>query len=263
MSSARDADRAWLGALARQTGGEAFDLGARRADEVLGRLTRRVPRVLDVRTAGGANIEYSLLDGGENGWRIVGPMPRERRHRRAPRPACPRARPAPLPAEGAGRHGDGAGALWAAEQVALIAASDERSRDDIVAFSRRFSVASPDVSFIVLENGRDYAEAADRAARRRARRTGASNIEQVRAQMIAQETSRRAKAGCRPILAQWREMRQWRDRASRPGASSRRADSEEARRTPCRRRAVAVPSPPPLRRRRPPATPARASTGSA
>ena len=171
LSSAADADRIWLNALARQTGGEAFDLGARRAEAVLGRLTRRVPRIVDVRTAGGDIVEYSLLGSAENGWRIIGPMPRggdelvvrvsglpEGADTRRYRPGGP---------EGAN---DGAGALWAAEQVALMAASDARSRDDIVAFSRRFSVASPDVSFIVLENGRDYAEARIEPPGRRAGR---------------------------------------------------------------------------------------------
>jgi hypothetical protein len=207
MSSARDADRAWLGAVARASGGEAFDLGARPADEVLARLTQRLPRVLSVQGRAGGPIEYSLLDGGENGWRIVGPMPRsgdvvvdltglpEGGGRRI------------YSARSSARDGDGPGALWAAERVALLAASDERSRDDIVAFSRRYSVASPDVSFIVLENGRDYAQAkieppAGAPAEWR------ETYQQVRAQMAQEETSRRA-GRLQAILGQWREMRQW------------------------------------------------------
>jgi Vault protein inter-alpha-trypsin domain len=207
VSSARDADRAWLGAIARSTGGEAFDLSVRRSDEVLGRLTRRVPRVLSVLTAAGGPIEYSLLDGGENGWRIVGPMPRSGnivvRLTGLPEGGGQRI----YPARGPARDGDGPGALWAADHVALLAASDERSRDDIVAFSRRYSVASPDVSFIVLENGRDYAQAKiepPAGAPAEWRETYA----QIRAQMAEQETSQRA-GRLETILGQWREMREW------------------------------------------------------
>jgi hypothetical protein len=207
VSSAADADRAWLGALARKTGGEAFDLGVRPAAAVLGRLTRRVPRVVDVRSAGGGIIDYSLLDGGEHGWRIVGPMPRS---------GDIVVRLAGLP-EGEGQRiytpggrdseNDGPGALWAAEQVALLAASDARSREDIVAFSRRFSVASPDVSFIVLENGSDYAQARiepPAGAPREWRET----YEQIRAQMAEQATSERA-GRLENMIGQWLEMRRW------------------------------------------------------
>ena len=75
LSSARDADRSYLGSLAGGSGGEAFDLSVREAGEVLTRLTRNVPRVIDVRSTSGARLDVTLLDGGETGWRIVGPMP--------------------------------------------------------------------------------------------------------------------------------------------------------------------------------------------
>lgn len=210
VSTAPDADRVWLGALSRETGGEAFDLDARRVEAVLGRLTRRVPRVLDVRTAGGDVIDYRLLDNGENGWRIIGPMPRggdeivvhlaglpEGAATRRYRPSGP---------DGAG---DGAGALWAAEQIALMAASDSRRRDDIVAFSRRFSVASPDVSFIVLENGRDYAQAGIEPPAD-VPEDWQEQYRATRQQMASQESQAR-KNRLTEVLGQWREMVEWRD----------------------------------------------------
>jgi hypothetical protein len=221
LSSARDADRAWLGALARNGGGEAFDLSVRRRDEVLARMTRQVPRVLDVRTTGGTRIDYSLLDGGERGWRILGPLPETGlivvRLSGLPDGQTQRvyARRAPEAA------GDGAGALWAAERVALLAASDERSRDAVVDFSRRYSVAGPDVSFIVLENGRDYAQAkieppAGAPAEWR------EAYEQVRAQMAQQEASERS-GRLMTMIAQWREIREWYAmRFNRPRGEPRR-----------------------------------------
>jgi hypothetical protein len=227
VSSAPDANRALLGAIARSTGGEAFDLGVRRADEVLDRLTRRVPRVLDVRTAAGAGTEYALLDGGENGWRIVAPLPMQRNDGIVVRLSG-------LP-EGEGERvyrpsgrdhdDDGPGALWAAEQVALLAASDSRRRDDIVDLSRRFSVAGPDVSFIVLENGSDYAQARiepPAGAPTEWRET----YEQVRAQMAQAEASGRA-GRLQTILGQWREMRTWyATRFAGPRRQTRRSGRE-------------------------------------
>lgn len=215
VSSAADADRVWLNAIARKTGGELLDLGALQRGDALERLARRAARVLDVRTATGGNIDYRVLDGGENGWRIVGQMPRgagdiiirlsglpEGEGRRTYRP------------QGAEIANDGPGALWAAEQVALMAASDGRSRDEIVAFSRRFSVASPDVSFIVLENGRDYAQArieppAD------VPEDWQEQYRATRAQMVAQEENSRA-GRLNQILGQWTEMLRWRDTRFEP-----------------------------------------------
>lgn len=238
LSSARDADRAWLGALARASGGEAFDLGVRRPDEVLARMTGRVPRVLDVRTTGGTRIDYSLLDGGEHGWRIVGPMPASGdivvRLSGLPGGETQRVYTPPR----ADRDGDGAGALWAVERVALLAASDERSRDAVVNFSRRYSVASPDVSFIVLENGRDYAQAKI-APPAGAPAEWRETYEQVRAQMAQQETSQRA-GRLETILGQWREMRSWyATRFHAPRRQLRRGGR------------VIIPPPPPLPRQSP------------
>ena len=86
---------------------------------------------------------------------------------------------------------NGAGALWAAERAALLAASDDRDREELVSFSRSYSVASPDVSFIVLETGRDYAMAhfeppASLPA------PLLDEYRQVREQMKEQETAQRA-----------------------------------------------------------------------
>ncbi len=245
VSSGADADRAWLSALARRSGGEAFDLAARPVDEALNRITRRVPRVTAVRSTTGAAIDYRLLDGGENGWRIVGPMPAsgdvvvrlsgvsgERERIYATGTAIE-------------QQSDGAGALWAAERVAILAASDERDRDALVAFSRSHSVASPDVSFIVLETGRDYANARFEPP---ANLPAAliAEYRQVRDQMKEQETEARS-GRLRTVLAQWEEMRGWWDRRfeARPRVRSDESDDsppvpEESSPPPT----VVMPSPP-------------------
>jgi len=242
VASARDADRVWLAAMARKSGGDFIDLNNMQREETLGRLIRRMPRVLDVRTAAGGNIDYRVLDGGENGWRIVGPMPQgggeivvrlsglpngegERRYRQGE----------------AGGHSDGPAALWAAEQVALMAASDLRSRDDIVAFSRRYSVASPDVSFIVLENGRDYAQARI-APPAEAPEGWHEQYRAVRDQMAAQEDQARA-GRLEQVLSQWREMVAWRDTRFDP-AQRRRGGPVDMRRGQSEPVPMSVPEPP-------------------
>ncbi|MGZ8361935.1 MAG: VIT domain-containing protein, partial [Allosphingosinicella sp.] len=125
LSSANDANRAFLASLARGSGGESYDLSVREAGEVLSRMTRRVPRVVDVRSSGGARVDFSLLDGGENGWRMVGPMPASGDIivRLSGLGTAPTERL--YSATGALAETSGPGALWAAERVAIRAAGDE------------------------------------------------------------------------------------------------------------------------------------------
>ncbi|HEV2865872.1 MAG TPA: VIT domain-containing protein, partial [Allosphingosinicella sp.] len=157
LSSAADADRPFLASLARDSGGETYDLTVREAGEALARMTRAVPRVADVRSAAGQRIEYSLLEAGENGWRIVGRMPASGEIRVRLSGLGGGETERLYSASGPAAEADGPGALWAAERAALMAASDEPDREALLAFSRSYSVASPDVSFLVLETGRDYA----------------------------------------------------------------------------------------------------------
>lgn len=239
VSSAADADRASLAALARQSGGEVHDLTTRSADQVLTRLTSRVPRVTSVRSSGGQPIDFTLFDGGETGWRIVGPMPasgdlvvrfsglrgeRERVYRQ----------------EGDAVSADGAGALWAAERAALLAARDDRDREALLALSRSYSVASPDVSFVVLETGRDYALARfDPPATLPAALL--DEYRRVREDMKEQETRARGQR-LSAVLTQWEEMRGWWSRRHDP-SRARKPDQRGRAQT---RPAVPTVAPPPL-----------------
>jgi tetratricopeptide (TPR) repeat protein len=208
VSSAPDANRAWLRSLARGSGGEAFDLTVREAGEVLIRMTRRVPRVIDVRSTGGQRIDFSLLEGGEYGWRIVGPIPASGGVvvRLAGVDSGVTERVYAAPADPAVRTG-GPAALWAAERIAVMAARDDLEQDALVAFSRRYSVASPEVSFIVLETGNDYAQAGiDPPASLPAAMR--QDYAAARAQMKETETRERAQR-LETVVAQWGEMRRW------------------------------------------------------
>lgn len=246
MSSAADADRRYLASLAGSSGGEAYDLTVREAGEVLTRMTRRVPRVIDVRSSGGARVEYSLLDGGEYGWRIVGRMPAtgDVIVRLSGLPSGPAERV--YSAAGPIMEMDGPGTLWAADRVAQMAASDDRDRDELVAFSRSYSVASPDVSFIVLETGRDYAMARfEPPASLPAELL--DEYRRVREQMKETETTSRSRR-LETVLAQWREMREWWatrfDPARRP--TRRRGDGQPMPESgPVPVTTAPLPSPPP------------------
>ena len=82
VSSAADADRPALGALAAASGGEAFRLSGSNHADILERLGSKTARVVQVRSTSGAAIDAVRLDAPSGGWRLVGPMPAERRNRR-------------------------------------------------------------------------------------------------------------------------------------------------------------------------------------
>ena len=63
---------------------------------------------------------------------------------------------------------DGAGTMWGHALIDRLTAGDAPDKDKVLALARRYHVATPDISFIVLENGAAYARARCRAAQDRA-----------------------------------------------------------------------------------------------
>jgi hypothetical protein len=216
ITSTREADRGFLDARARRTGGETIDLAQRSIDDVLARLTRRVPRVVDVRTESGDAVDYALLDGGVSGWRIIGEAPNsgalivkltgigpgvsERRYSGSTAMAAAF---------------DGPGALWAANRIA--GASADLDRKQILALARRYSVASPAATFIVLETPEDYAQAEIEPP--------ASYAKDLRGRYDALQKSLSAqkdetqKQKLALVLGQWDEARGWWARKFDPNAA--------------------------------------------
>ena len=158
LVSGREADRGYLGSRARKSGGDLLDMESMSADQIMARMTRTGPQIVDVRDGAGRALDYALLDGGKNGWRIVGRAPdageivvklaglgeglTERRYR--------------LPAFSAPMF-EGAAELWAADMIGGSAA--DANPAELLALARRYSVASPLASFVVLETPNDYAQA--------------------------------------------------------------------------------------------------------
>jgi hypothetical protein len=159
LTSAVDADR---GFLRRLTGGNAaavLQVGEQAEHEMLARLRGAGPRVVGVFGEDGRGLDFAALDGGEKGWSVITDAPstgvivvhiagihgRVEQRRYSPRLARRLAFA-------------GAGALWAANEVNELAA-DDATHEQFLALSRKYSVASPQLSFLVLETAEDYVAA--------------------------------------------------------------------------------------------------------
>lgn len=155
VSSAPDADNAWLGAFARRSGGEHLDLEAMPVDQAVARLTGRSLRITGV-SDGRRDLDYAVLPAGEDEFRIVAPAPGS--GQLAVRLSGQEPRTYRVPATRPVNH-DGLGALWARARLADMAAGPRPDEDVLQAFARRYSVADGSVVFIVLETAADYADA--------------------------------------------------------------------------------------------------------
>jgi len=206
VSSARDADRAWLGSLARAAGGEALKLTADNGSELLMRLTRQAVRIAEVRSTSGAAIDFATLDAPSGGWRIVGPMPKTGglvvRVTGIQSGAAERVYTA-----GPAASWSGAAALWATDRLAVRAAGEEETRDDLIAFARRYSVAGPDISFLVLETAEDYAEAGIDPPSTLSAEQLAEYRELAAERKEEEEEKRRDRFS--EVLAGWEELKSW------------------------------------------------------
>jgi hypothetical protein len=157
LSSAPDADTAWLAHLATAHGGHAVRLSeGADAEAVLRGLAGSVAGVRAVTDQDGAALPFVALDAAPGRWRIL--------------TRAPEAGPLLVRVGGETRRVaidgtsdlavppfDGAGALIANDQLATLTATERRA--DFLALSRRYGIASPSLSFLVLEVPEDYLRA--------------------------------------------------------------------------------------------------------
>jgi tetratricopeptide (TPR) repeat protein len=121
--------------------------------------------------------------------------------------------------------------LWAADRLAVRSAAGQEKREALVAFARRYSVAGPDISFLVLEAARDYAASkveppanfpADQVAEYR----------RMVAEAAAQETEKR-RGRLTTLVGDWEAQKTWWSTKFDPNAKadpehrSRQSQSEE------------------------------------
>jgi hypothetical protein len=205
LTSARDADRGFLRRIAG-THDAVLRIGAQSETGLLARLEGGAPRVLAARASDGRALPFAPLDA-DAGWAVVGEAPADGvviLKIAGLGPAAVERRYALKPARAAAFAG--AGVLWASDRVALLAAQDE-GHDELVTLSRRYSVASPAMSFLVLEQPDDYVEAGVEPpasypkARMAAYREAKAEAEREKREAIA--------ARLDEVVAAWEEQKRW------------------------------------------------------
>ncbi len=155
VSSAKGARRDVLRQLAARNGGVYADLSALGHDEALKQLLVRAPKLWDILGDDGQSLPYSITPMGDDLYRVIGPAPRTSSltlEYNNENQVFDLTRVATIA-------NDGAGTLWGASQIDALNATDAPDADAILALARRYHVATPDVSFVVLESGLAYARA--------------------------------------------------------------------------------------------------------
>lgn len=205
LTSADDADR---GFLQRLTGNAAAVLrvGQQEDQEILARLRGSGPRVVRAYSSDGHPLEFTSLDGGEKGWSVITEVPSSGAvilQVAGIRDQLVEARYSPVVSRAAFA---AAGALWAADAAAKLAAEDG-AHAAFVDLSRRFSVASPLMSFLVLESASDYVDAGIALP---ANATASMRELYREALAEAEEEKKAARENRLELVAeQWQEAVQW------------------------------------------------------
>lgn len=154
ISSGPESDTAWLTDLADRTGGVFATLTVSNAKDVMARITRPDASILSVTDGAGKRIDAVRLPSDRRSFHLVGPLPSDG------------VVLVKLAGEANPRRFDvsrdyapnfaGPGALWARQRLGVLAS--ERKPDDLAAMARRYNVATPQASFVVLEQPSDYVE---------------------------------------------------------------------------------------------------------
>ncbi|WP_156420623.1 VIT domain-containing protein, partial [Sphingopyxis sp. HXXIV] len=159
VASAPDADTAWLSNLAQDSGGQLILLARESRAAALAALTRPAAGVVRVRSASGHRLPFRSLATKGGGWHIVGPMRGQEGLTLWIADARGRVSTSYVERDEArvDRH-DGAGALWAASEVARRA-DDPAQREATVELARKYQVAAASLAFLVLESPEQYVSA--------------------------------------------------------------------------------------------------------
>ena len=155
IASDREIERGWLGMIAGRSGGVFIDLNSTTPQQALEQLDSGGSDVGRVVDADGRTIRAMRLPAAPGRFRLVGRLPDAGAVRIVAADGAVRrsyARPTLTPPAFSGT-----GALWASRRIAATI-SDMTTRE-LVDLSRRYNVASPLASFIVLETPADYVEA--------------------------------------------------------------------------------------------------------
>ncbi|EIZ79368.1 hypothetical protein WSK_2050, partial [Novosphingobium sp. Rr 2-17] len=201
LTAVSGGDGARLGRLTQRTGGAVVRLAAGGEAEAVAALAAREVVPISVRDTAGRRIDTRAMPAGPGQWLLIGPMPadgivvrlsdgKERRYGSSSAPVT-----AEAPA-----------ALWAAGRVAELA--DEPIRHvEMTETARRYQVAGPGMSFLVLERPDQYL----RADLSPPDGFGPQWLAQYREAKLDWDKEHRdaEKERLAFVLEQWRERRAW------------------------------------------------------
>lgn len=154
ITSGPESDAAWLTDIADRSGGAFATLNKTNADQVFARITRPDAAIVSVTDGAGAPIDTVRLPSDAREFRIVGSVPSDgvvlvtmAGEATARRFTASSSRTPTFA---------GPGAIWARQRLGVEAS--EKKPDDLAAMARRYNVATPQASFVVLETPNDYVE---------------------------------------------------------------------------------------------------------
>ncbi|AQR74857.1 VIT domain-containing protein [Sphingomonas sp. LM7] len=154
LTASSEADGARLGRIAQGVSGRLVRVSEGKVAEAAATLAQPGSGVTAVRDASGKRIAFRALAAGAGQWQIVGPMP----DRGGLRVRLSDGSERNYAATDAVVSGDAPGALWAAQQVQILA-DDPARHDEMVEFARHYQVAGPAMSLLVLERPDQYLRA--------------------------------------------------------------------------------------------------------
>jgi hypothetical protein len=203
ISTSANARRDILEGIASANRGLFVDLKAFSVASSVVALQSRGPDLRTLTDQSGSSIDYSVTAAPDGGFKIIGPL--------ASATALvvqtyTASRTLTLADMSVANH-NGAAAFWGASEIKRLSATDNPDTDRLLAAVRRFSVATPDYSYIVLETVDDYARnnitpslsvGKDFLTQYQARRT----------QIEASETAARS-ARFADISNRWNEQKTW------------------------------------------------------
>lgn len=238
LTSAAGADGARLDRLTQPSGGAVIRLAPGGEAQALAALATAASGPVAIRDATGTPLAVRRLPAAPGAWLLIGPMPTTDivvtlagggvRRYAADTP--------PL-------QGDAPGALWAAAHVAALA-DDPARHDAMVAAARRYGVAGPGLSFLVLETPEQYLSAGI-APPPGFKRDWLAEYRRLKAvQNKAQARAAASRLGF--VIRQWQQRRAWWQRtfiAKAPGP--RKVPARNNRAEPLASAPGAAPPPPP------------------
>ncbi len=245
IASDREVDRGWLGNLTASHGGALVELGSMTREAALAALSADAGANLRVTDSQGRAIETVRLSAAPGSTRLIGPMPDSGGLRLVAGDGSVRDLAEPA---GSAATFSGPGAIWASRRIAAL--SSDIGTAELVALARRYSVASPLASFIVLEAPSDYVEAniAPPDSYPKALRDQYLAMRAAADQSLAAQQAGRLSQ----VVSIWDEQKAWWARTYAPGQSNwptpvdaQGRNQRPGRRTDAPGAVDAIPPPPP------------------